>query len=137
METLGRHLIVEFHGCNPETLNNLEFLEQSFGRAALETGATIVGKSFRCFSPQGISGVVVIEESHLTVHTWPEKGYAAVDIYTCGDCDPQKAIPVLQKDLEACRVETLTLRRGLEIRWDSDQSISSVEHTINSFVVER
>ena len=135
METLGQHLIVEFHGCEPEALNNLEFLEQSFGKAALATGATIVGKSFRTFSPQGVSGVVVVEESHLTVHTWPEKGYAAVDIYTCGDCDPQKAIPVLQKDLKAHRVETVTLQRGVEVRnWETDHSISQVNHTINSFI---
>jgi S-adenosylmethionine decarboxylase len=128
-------LIVEFHGCDSETLNNLEFLEQSFAEAALETGATIVETTFRLFSPQGVSGVVIIEESHLTVHTWPEKGYAAVDIYTCGDCDPRKAIPVLQKDFEAHRVETLILQRGLGIQdWENEHSISQTEHTINSFI---
>ncbi|MCH7988747.1 MAG: adenosylmethionine decarboxylase, partial [Planctomycetes bacterium] len=68
-----------------ELLNNLEFIEASMRAAAAEARATVVNSSFHKFGPQGISGVLVLAESHLSVHTWPEHGYAATDIYVCGD----------------------------------------------------
>ncbi|MEL6180573.1 MAG: adenosylmethionine decarboxylase [Myxococcota bacterium] len=112
MESLGRHLIVEYHGCNTEVLNDLTQIEALMRLAAVQARATIVASVFHPFTPQGVSGVVVIEESHLSIHTWPETGYAAVDFYTCGDCKPERAYEVLQEGLEAQRSEVMVDQRG-------------------------
>lgn len=82
--------------------------------AALFAGATIVDERFHSFEPHGVSGVVVIAESHLTIHTWPEYGYAAVDVFTCGDqIDPQDAASFLKDALGAQRYTVQTLKRGI------------------------
>ena len=87
---LGQHVLAEFFECDPNTLNSLDKVEKYMVDAALECGATIVQKCFHMFNPYGVSGVVIISESHLAIHTWPELGYAAVDLFTCGDkCDPK------------------------------------------------
>ena len=100
MKSLGRHIIAEFYDCDKEILDNVEKIEQSMKNAAYETGATLVNSSFHRFLPYGVSGVVVISESHLTIHTWPEYGYAAVDLFTCGDdVDPWKAFTYLNEVL--------------------------------------
>jgi S-adenosylmethionine decarboxylase proenzyme len=92
MSALGRHLLVEFYSCNKEIINNIETVERSMKEAAVKAGSTIVDAVFRRFDPHGISGVVVIAESHLAIHTWPEYGYAAVDLFTCGEnVDPWAA----------------------------------------------
>jgi S-adenosylmethionine decarboxylase len=77
--------MIELAGCNPQLLDNIEEVREALLRAATKAKATVLGNSFHKFTPQGVSGVVVIAESHLSVHTWPELGYAAVDIFTCGD----------------------------------------------------
>ena len=82
---LGRHILVEFFGCNSEILNDVIVIEKSMVDAAKEAQATIINSTFHHFSPYGVSGVVVIQESHLAIHAWPEYQYAAVDIFTCGD----------------------------------------------------
>lgn len=80
--------------------------------AAEAMGATIVTSTFHHFSPLGISGVVVIMESHLTIHTWPEYGYAAIDIFTCGAIDMDKGVAHLEKELGAKRKQMRLLERG-------------------------
>ena len=85
MYALGTHLLIELKDCNPEILKNLEKVRSVLVSAAKKAKATIIDFSFREFQPFGISGIVVIAESHLTIHTWPEYRYAAVDIFTCGD----------------------------------------------------
>ncbi len=85
MHALGTHLLVELKDCQNERLNDVSFIRQAMLDAALEAKATIVDERFHEFSPFGVSGVVVIAESHLAIHTWPEYRYAAVDIFTCGD----------------------------------------------------
>jgi S-adenosylmethionine decarboxylase proenzyme len=112
LDTQGQHLLVEYHGCDTATLNDERAISHALERAAIEAGATIVTKTFHRFAPQGVSGVVVIEESHLSIHTWPENGYAAVDFYTCGDCEPERANRVLRSALCASRSEVLIVRRG-------------------------
>ena len=83
-------------------------------KAAEVSGATVLKSAFQDFNPQGISGVVVIAESHLTIHTWPEFGFAAVDIFTCGDTvDPWKATQYLEEELEVKDVEITELFRGV------------------------
>lgn len=84
MNALGKHVLLELKDCDREVLNNLEAIRDILLTAASESGATILGESFHTFQPQGISGVVIIAESHLSIHTWPEHGYAAADIFTCG-----------------------------------------------------
>ncbi len=91
-QALGRHILCEAYGCDPEVLNDRKVVEQIMVDAALLTGAEVREVAFHKFSPQGVSGVVVISESHLAIHTWPELGYAAIDVFTCGDTvDPWKA----------------------------------------------
>ena len=113
MDALGRHVLLELRDCNVEKLNDLPYLKQSMLAAAEETGATVIGEIFHQFSPQGVTGVVAIAESHLCVHTWPEFGYAAVDIFTCGDgFDPTEAARLLIDRLESNDSEITEVQRG-------------------------
>lgn len=114
MNALGRHLLVELYDCDREILNDLDLLRDAMLAAAIESGAVILGDSFHRFSPQGVSGVVVIAESHLSVHTWPEYGYAAVDVFTCGTTvDPQKAADVLIERLCSQNHSLTEIQRGV------------------------
>lgn len=115
MKALGRHLLVEYRNCDRGTLNDIHRIEQLMRRAAREAGATVVATVFHPFSPQGITGVVVVEESHLSIHTWPEHGYAAVDFYTCGDCHPERAHEFLRLELRAEQAEVMVVERGREL----------------------
>lgn len=81
-------------------------------RASEAAGASVIGALFHRLAPQGVSGVVVLEESHFSLHTWPEFGYAAVDLFTCGDCRPDEAHHVLTDTLQAERAEVMILTRG-------------------------
>jgi len=113
MQALGKHILVEFYGCNPEKLKDTAMLQTEFENAADMSGATVVDSTFHAFSPYGVSGVVVIAESHLTIHTWPEYGYAAVDLFTCGDTvDPWKAFSYLKSVLESNNTSTIEMKRG-------------------------
>ena len=112
-ESLGRHVLVELYNCNPELLNNVSGIEKIMVDAAEHSKATVINVTFHHFSPYGVSGVVVIQESHLTIHTWPEYGYAAIDIFTCGNTvDPWQAYEFLKEALEASSGSTMELKRG-------------------------
>ncbi len=114
MKSLGRHLIAEFYGCSPVKISKVPTIKRAMEDAAIEASATIVSSNFHQFNPYGVSGVIVIAESHLTIHTWPEYGYASVDVFTCGDdVDPTIALDYLEQALEADNVEVLDLKRGL------------------------
>src|SRR5512138_2220097 len=114
LHALGTHLLLELRDCNPKTLSNLEFVTEAMKSAALEAKATIVEVAFHEFSPFGISGMVVIAESHLAIHTWPEYGYAAVDVFSCGDVlQPQTAADYLVEQLGAARASVVELQRGI------------------------
>lgn len=111
---LGRHLLAEFYDCNPNILNNLQRVEEAMNGAAIACGATIVDTKFHHFSPYGVSGAVIIAESHLAIHTWPEYGYAAVDLFTCGtSCDPKLAYDYLQEKFCSGSAYFSELKRGL------------------------
>jgi len=104
---------VELYGCKADVLNDKERIEQIMMEAAERAGATIVQKVFHLFNPHGVSGVVVIAESHLTIHTWPEYGYAAVDVFTCGSkVDPWKAYEYIKRELEAEHSSIMEMYRG-------------------------
>ena len=116
MNALGKHLLVELHDCNKEVLDDLNSLRDAMISAAIDCGAVILGDSFHRFSPQGVSGVVVIAESHLSIHTWPEYGYAAVDIFTCGTTvKPEKASETLIEKLGAKNHYTREIQRGIPV----------------------
>ena len=114
MNALGTHLLIELKECNPEILKSLEKVRSIMVSAAKEAKATIIDISFREFNPFGISGLIVIAESHLTIHTWPEYGYAAVDIFTCGDViKPEIAASYIIKNLECNNPSIVEMKRGL------------------------
>lgn len=110
---LGQHLLVEFYNCTPSLLDDVEGIEKQMNEAARKCGATIVQSNFHRFEPYGVSGVVVISESHLAIHTWPEYGYASVDLFTCGDeIQPMIAYEVLKEAFEAKGAEIQMVKRG-------------------------
>lgn len=114
MQSLGRHILAEIYGCNFDFLNDVEKVEETMINAALEAGAEIREFVFHKFSPQGVSGVVVISESHLAIHTWPELGYAAVDVFTCGDrVNPWDACNYLVEKFKATSMNATEIKRGL------------------------
>lgn len=111
---LGRHLLIELKQCNTSLLDDLDYLRETLHTAAVRCGATVVGDSFYHFTPQGVSGVVNIAESHISIHTWPECGYAAVDVFTCGDkVEPEAAARYIMQAVEAGDCSLIELRRGL------------------------
>jgi S-adenosylmethionine decarboxylase proenzyme len=118
VKALGKHILAEFFECEPEILNDAQRIETYMKRAAIECGATIVSSTFHTFNPHGVSGVVVIAESHLAIHTWPEYGYAAIDVFTCGETiDPVIATEALKEYLKAQKISTVHINRG-ELKLD-------------------
>ena len=129
MKILGQHLIVEYTGCNCDILDNSEKLEKALCEAVRQAGATIVNTTFHRYNPQGVSGVVVIAESHMSIHTWPEYGYAAVDFFTCGDeCDPKLAHEYMEKALECSGADVKELKRGMPS--EKDEQICHKQATV-------
>ena len=114
MNALGKHLLLELRDCHKEILNNVDFLREALVNAATEAGATVLGESFHRFNPHGVSGVVIIAESHLFIHTWPEYGYAAADIFTCGNTvQPDKAARILTEKLGSRDYSIEEIPRGV------------------------
>ena len=113
MNALGRHLLMELKDCNGEVLDDVDALKDALLTAADEAGATVLDESFHRFSPHGISGVVIIAESHLFIHTWPEYSYAAADIFTCGDSvQPEKAAEIIIHKLGVRKHSITEIERG-------------------------
>lgn len=114
MNTLGRHILAEIYGCDKDILNSKELIEKIMVHSALKSGAEVREVAFHKFSPQGVSGVVIISESHLTIHTWPELGYAAVDVFTCGDLiNPWDACNYLTEHFNAKNMTATEVKRGI------------------------
>ncbi len=114
LNSLGRHVLAELYGCASEPLDDQELVQQYMREAALAAGAEIRECVFHKFSPQGVSGVVVISESHLAIHTWPELGYAAVDVFTCGEkVDPWDACRYLVDKFRAEYMTANEIKRGI------------------------
>ncbi|MBP7125852.1 adenosylmethionine decarboxylase [Myxococcota bacterium] len=112
MNALGRHLVADFHGCTAD-LNDPELVMKGLEGACEVSGATIISRTGYHFSPYGVTAVVVIAESHLAVHTWPEYRYAAVDLFTCGtSVDTWKAFEFVKKAFGASRVDLKEIARG-------------------------
>jgi len=127
MQTTGRHLLVEYMGCAFEVLNDPQAIEAAMREAAIAAQTTILHTYFHPFTPQGVSGVVVVEESHLSIHTWPELGYASVDFYTCGKGHPREAHRTLQRLFQATSFEIMQVRRGLNPLGEPNKRCMRVE----------
>ena len=114
MNALGIHLLLDLKECDEQLLDDLSYIRDTMMEAAIDGGATIVGQAFHKFSPQGVTGVVAIAESHLCIHTWPEYGYAAVDIFTCGTTvDPHRAARLISQRLDCKNPSIQEIERGI------------------------
>jgi S-adenosylmethionine decarboxylase len=113
-EPIGHHYIVEASGCNPKIIGSVEKVQQILVKAAEISGAKVWAISCNRFPPHGVSGVVVISESHISTHTWPEKRYGALDIYTCGNSiDPEKAVVFAVEQFGASTSHITEITRGI------------------------
>ncbi len=113
MNVLGTHVLLELRNCDPELLDDLGYIRQELLHAAAEVGAHVVGESFHQFTPQGVTGILSIAESHISIHTWPELGYAAADVFTCGDQTmPDRAAELIVAALRCQDPEITVIRRG-------------------------
>jgi S-adenosylmethionine decarboxylase proenzyme len=113
MKVLGTHLLVELDGCNQDRLDDIDYIEKLMIFAAQKAGATVLGSQFHKFEPQGVSGVVVLAESHLSIHTWPEYRFASCDLFTCGEqVDPYNAAIELTIGLDSKSTQTKKILRG-------------------------
>jgi S-adenosylmethionine decarboxylase len=114
LEALGNHVLLELYGCDPKALNSVKNLKNVFVTAAGKSNATVLKTAFHQFNPHGVSGVVIISESHFTVHTWPEHEYAAVDIFCCGDkMDVEAGAQSIAERLRAKQISRVEVRRGI------------------------
>ena len=114
MNVLGIHLLLELRECNPKLLDDINYVREAILGAAHGVGAHVVGESFHQFSPQGVTGILAIAESHISIHTLPEHRYAAADIFTCGTSfQPRKAAEILIQKLESKSQDITEVRRGL------------------------
>jgi S-adenosylmethionine decarboxylase proenzyme len=108
--------MVDLYECDVAALNSVEVIREYMLEAARRCGATVVTSCFHHFSPHGVSGVVVIAESHLAIHTWPEHGYAAVDLFTCGHTlEPERCFEYLRDALKSGRHTTRVFARGEQL----------------------
>ena len=143
MEALGRHILVEFFECDPQALNDIPGIEAAMVQAAQDSGATVLSSDFHHFSPHGVSGVVLIQESHLAIHTWPEYQYAAADLFTCGDeVDPWLAFDSLKAALSSKNYSVIELHRGAlnlmqRIPFNSENFRQVVQERLSSFPPKR
>jgi len=113
LKALGRHVLTEFYNCDNAVLNSVRLIQEYMEEATRTAGATIVQSMFHLSQPHGVSGVVVIAESHLAIHTWPAYGYAAIDLFTSSeDVDPWKVYTYLKDKLGAEQVSTVEMKRG-------------------------
>ncbi|MFC7678073.1 adenosylmethionine decarboxylase [Paenibacillus sp. GCM10028914] len=112
--TFGRHVAVDTWGVDFELLNSAEYLQAQLVEAAEACGATVMSVQSKQFEPQGATVLVLLSESHLSIHTYPERGFAAIDCYTCGETvDPQLAIDYLVSVLKPEKCYAKKLVRGL------------------------
>ncbi len=115
----GKHYLIDLRDCDPEIIKSVDPTREIVMRAAKECGATILDDYFHQFQPIGVSGVVLIAESHISVHTWPESGFAAADIFTCGEMKPQVAIDIMREGFRA-KEASMSMKIVVRGQLDSD-----------------
>ena len=114
MNVLGIHLLLELRQCNPALLNDIDHIRDVMLEAAESVDAHVVGESFHRFNPQGVTGILAIAESHISIHTWPEFSYAAADVFTCGSSfQPQVVADLLIEKLECLDPYIQEIQRGM------------------------
>ena len=124
MKGLGQHLLIELAGCESHSLNDTAFVREAIVGAAQQGGATVIQTVMHQFNPQGVSGVVVIAESHITVHTWPEHGYAAGDVFSCSDkVDPYRIMELLVETFSAHKYQSAMVHRGGLLEPESPKAV--------------
>ena len=117
MDALGTHLLLELKGCNAELLDDLDYIRDAIVAAADKAGATIVGDTFHRFQPVGVTGILLIAESHIAIHTWPEYAFAAADIFTCGEgFSPYEAAELIAERLQCADPSVTEIQRGFVTR---------------------
>ena len=110
----GRHLLADLHGVDAVLLVSTQAIDALLRQAALAAGATILVGHFHSFgAQQGVTGVLLLAESHISIHTWPEYGFAAVDIFMCGAAAPQLALDIIEAALTPLRTDINTVGRGV------------------------
>ena len=128
MNTIGYHYVIEASGCNPEIIENPKMLKEIILEAAKIGEMEVRSTYFYKFSPRGVSGMVVVSGSHISIHTWPEKSYAAIDVYTCDiDSKPEKSLQYILERIKAEYAHITEIERGIE---DEDGTYT---HTILSW----
>ena len=116
MDALGAHLLLELKECDAELLDDLAFVREVLMKAAVESGATVVGDVFHKFDPIGVTGIIAIAESHIGVHTWPEYSYAAADIFTCGQSlRPYRAAELIIQGFRCGEPTINEIKRGIVV----------------------
>lgn len=111
-DMVGKHCILELYGCDQSKLNDEAFIRSTITTAAQRAGATLLNLITHRFEPQGVTGLALLAESHISIHTWPESGYAAIDVFTCGDHTmPESACEILRKELAAEHHSLRSFRR--------------------------
>ncbi|MEO0262333.1 MAG: adenosylmethionine decarboxylase [candidate division WOR-3 bacterium] len=147
MRTIGEHYIVEASGCNSEIIGDIERVQHILVKAAEKANVQVWAVSFHRFPPNGVSGVIVISESHLSIHTWPEYGYAALDIYTCGEhANPEEAVNYILEEFKATSVHISEITRGIDegdqvyyhsiITWEEEFDLSQEKLRMESILKE-
>jgi len=127
MDYLGRHFLADFYNCSCETLNDVNKISDIMTKSVEASKATIIKPFFHKFSPQGISGIIVIAESHLAIHTWPEFKYAAVNLFSCGNFDFIETLRYIKINLNAARYSINDIKRGTDINSSAEKYVSQFE----------
>lgn len=112
-DTVGAHILADFWGCQFEKLDDAKLLMGYLREAAKSANMTVLGEESFKFNPQGFTGLLLLSESHISIHTYPERGYAAIDVFTCGSGMTQKAIEYLKEVLQPDYVNEMVVQRGL------------------------
>lgn len=122
MKSLGEHRLVDFEGCSFEALDDIDEIRAMFERGLELSKATVIEVVLHKFSPQGVTGIAAIAESHVSIHTWPEHGYAAIDVFSCGtSMDIDALLSHFEKVLRPRDVHCQTFMRGDRVRLVSGQ----------------
>lgn len=109
----GKHLIVDYWGVSSDRLISVSDIEMVLKESAIAAGATVLGSNFHHFGEgYGLTGVILLAESHITIHTWPEEGYCALDIFMCGACDPNNALKIIDLFFQSTHSKTNLINRG-------------------------
>lgn len=108
----GRHVIFDFHGA--KNLDNIELMDQAFREVTDKCGATLLHINIHQFQPNGVTGVAILAESHISVHTWPDKGFAAFDVFMCGESQPRLAINIMANYFKPTQIVPSEIKRGLQ-----------------------